>query len=166
MKTLLLLRHAKSTWAESAQTDHQRPLDDLGRQAAPLMGRLLCDEQLVPDLVVTSSALRAVSTVKLVTSACGYEGPVREEDGLYLAASTEWLSLLADLPDDADRVLAVGHNPGVEELLVRLTGVRERMPTAALARVELPVASWAELPDGTRGELVRVWRPTEPDSDG
>ncbi|MHC5114601.1 MAG: SixA phosphatase family protein [Planctomycetota bacterium] len=161
MKTLLILRHAKSSWKDPHLADHDRPLNKRGRRDAPRMGRLLEEEGLVPNVVLCSTAARARATIELALDACAYGGEVVYDDTLYHAEPEEVLAALANVPDHAERVLVVGHNPGHEALLVELTGVFEVMPTAALAQIELPIERWTDLDDAVRARLVRVWRPKE-----
>ncbi len=159
MKQLLILRHAKSSWQDSNLDDHDRPLNRRGQRDAPRMGRLLSDEGMVPDRIVSSTALRARTTAEEVAAAGGYRGAVTLSRELYLASPREFLRLLREVDDACTSVLVVGHNPGMEELVLALTGEDETMPTAALARVDLPIDSWNGLRSGVRGRLVGVWRP-------
>ncbi len=93
--------------------------------------------------------------------ACGFARDVATTRQFYLADPGDYLGLLAELPDGIESVLVVGHNPGLEELVERLTGAREVMPTAALARVALDLDGWHELDGKTQGRLVGLWRPKE-----
>ena len=161
MKTLLILRHAKSDWNNSRLSDYERPLNKRGQQDAPRMGQLLRDEDLVPDLIITSSAERARTTAELVAEACGYEADIIYTRRFYHAAPDAYLEALRGLGKGQERIMVVGHNPGMEYLVELLTDVRERMPTAALAQVALPIEQWAELDEETMGELVNLWRPKE-----
>lgn len=161
MKTLLILRHAKSDWNNSRLSDYDRPLNGRGKQDAPRMGRLLRDEALVPDLIITSSAKRALSTAEAVATASGYEHEIKYTRRLYHAAPEQYIEILQEAGGDYERVMVVGHNPGIEYLVDLLTDVDERMPTAALAQVELPIAQWTDLDDEVVGKLVNVWRPKE-----
>lgn len=159
MRTLLLLRHAKSSWKHPALADHDRPLNKRGREAAPRLGALLMARDLVPDLLLCSTALRAQATAGLVAAACGYTGEIRPASQLYLAGPEVYLNVLRGVADQHSRVLVVGHNPGLEALVEALTGQSVILPTAALAQVALPLHSWRELEAGLAGELVSVWRP-------
>ncbi len=161
MKSLLILRHAKSSWKVLDLADHDRPLNERGKRDAPRMGHLLRDENLVPSLVLSSTAKRARKTAAKVAQACGYEGHIQLDDRLYHADCQAWLEVLREVPEENDRVLGVGHNPDLEELLELLTGCSEAMPTAALAHVALPIASWQQLPDEPEGKLVHLWRPRD-----
>ena len=159
MKTLLIMRHAKSSWDQARLTDHERPLNTRGQRAAPRMGILLRDEQLVPDQIISSTACRARQTVEALISTSGYCGPIQWEDDLYLAAPGIYRTFLQQLGTDAQRVMVVGHNPGVEDLILELTGRHESMPTAALAHVTLPIDNWEELDFLKNAELAGHWRP-------
>lgn len=161
MKRLFLLRHAKSSWKDPALTDHDRPLNKRGRRDAPRMGKLLSDEDLVPDLILSSTALRARTTAELAAEACGYSGPLELSEDLYHADVPTFLAVLQDLFYDDTSVLIVSHNPGISEFLYALTGQSEEMPTASLALVELDIESWWQLDSTTKGKLIRVWRPRE-----
>ena len=161
MKTLLLLRHAKSSWNDPALDDHDRPLNKRGRKAAPRMGQLLRDEGLVPDAVVSSSALRAQTTARAVAEAAGYPGAIERRHDLYLAAPRAYLDVITQLPDDAERAMIVGHNPGLEDLLEALSGRSEPLQTAALAVLELPIQHWTQLQLDGHARCLRVWRPKE-----
>jgi len=163
MKSLLILRHAKSSWKFANLTDHERPLNKRGRQDAPRMGRLIRREGLLPDMILTSTAVRAITTATLVAAACGYGREPRSVPSFYLADSRDYLETLLRLDDDCQRVLIVGHNPGIEQLVQITGGADETMPTAALAHVRLPIERWVELSAHLPGQLVEVWRPKEID---
>ena len=159
MKTLLILRHAKSSWDNAYLADHDRPLNARGKADAPRMGQMLAQEDLIPDLIFTSSAKRALATAEAVALACGYEQDLDIRRSLYHGDPWDYLEALRSVPETVQRVMVVGHNPGIEELVEALTGVAEHMPTAALAQVELPAAQWRDLDEDILGKLVRVWLP-------
>jgi phosphohistidine phosphatase len=161
MKTLLVLRHAKSSWNDSALGDHERPLNERGRRDGPRMGRLLREYGLIPDIVISSDAVRAQRTAEAVAEAARYVGEILLDERLYLASPADILSLLRTVREDADRIMVVGHNPGLEGLVEQLTGEREDMPTATLAQIVLPIDRWGDLQPSTRGTLVGLWRPGE-----
>lgn len=147
MKTLLILRHAKSDRSDTALHDHDRPLASRGEADAPLIGAALTALDATPDCIVTSTAVRARETARLIAAAMAYDGPVIERDAVYGASVAALLDALRECgPDDA-AVLLVGHNPGLEELAALLTGGAAaqpivRLPTAALARIALDIDDW------------------------
>jgi phosphohistidine phosphatase len=162
VKTLLILRHAKSSWGDASLLDRERPLNERGRRDAPRMGDLLRAEQLVPDVILTSDAVRAHTTAMAVAEAAGYVGDIVVHPGLYLASPEDILSTLQAVPDtNARTVMIVGHNPGLEELVAQLTDERHDLPTAALVHLALPIEAWSELDASTRATVVDLWRPSE-----
>ena len=161
MKYLLILRHAKSSWKEPYTSDHDRKLNKRGRRDAPRMGELLAREELVPDFIISSSAVRANKTAEAVADSSGFEGELIVSSALYHAWTDSFLEELRTVDDKYDRVMVVGHNPGMEELLEDLTGAYERMVTAAVAYVALPVETWSQLDEDVEGELLYIWRPKD-----
>ncbi len=140
-------------------TDHNRPLNDRGKHDAPRIGQLICDQGLHPDLVLSSSAKRARATAKRVVEAGGLSCAPQLLDELYLAAADTYVAVLRQQPAAYERILVVGHNPGLEELVVMLTGTSLTLPTGALVQVEFDIDSWSDTPDNGRGKLVAHWEP-------
>jgi phosphohistidine phosphatase len=161
MKTLLVLRHAKSSWNGPARHDHERPLNTRGRRDGPRMGALVRECGLLPDIVISSDAVRARLTAEAVTKAARYAGEILLDPRLYVAGPADILSLLRTVRENAETVMIVGHNPGLEELVEQLTGERQDMPTAALAQIVLPIDRWRDLTLSTRGTLMGHWRPKD-----
>ncbi len=161
MKTLMILRHAKSSWKEAGQADYDRPLNKRGKRTAPAMGKMLADNDLLPDLIVSSSAVRAKETVHLLVAGSLYEGQVVFEDDLYLAPGEMYIEAAANLDDAINCVMMVGHNPGLEHLVGHLSGGSHMMPTAALAHFELPIERWIEFDSIVRGDLKDLYIPRE-----
>lgn len=161
MKTLLILRHAKSSWADPGLADHDRPLNERGKRDAPRMGKLIADQGLQPDIVLSSDAKRARSTSKRVIEAGKFNCPTQLLEELYLAPPDTYIETLRLLDDSCERVLVVGHNPGLEQLSALLTGGYDTLPTAALVHIEFDVDSWSELGDPPAGRLLGIWRPKE-----
>jgi phosphohistidine phosphatase len=159
------MRHAKSSWRDGEQDDHERPLNGRGRRAAPFMGDLLAKQGLRPDFIITSTALRALETAKSVALAAGYGGSLEVTRSLYLAEPSVYRQSLLDVPEGRERVLLVGHNPGISEFLFALTGVERDMPTASIAQVALGLSEFSAVTAETRGELVQFWRPREEQKD-
>ncbi|HEX2979263.1 MAG TPA: histidine phosphatase family protein [Anaerolineaceae bacterium] len=163
MKTVLIMRHAKSSWDNPKLTDPERPLHKRGRKDAPKMGALLRKKALIPQLVISSSALRARQTAELAMEKMDYVGEAQFLDLLYMAEADAYLEKLRSLPDGVERVLVIGHNPGLESLMQILSGKIEALPTASIANISLPIDHWGELNGETRGELIKLWRPKELD---
>ena len=161
MKILLLMRHAKSSWDRASLADYDRPLNQRGKRDAPRMGQLVDQQDLVPDLIISSTAKRARKTAQKVAQACGYANAIEMAEELYHAAPEAWITTLHGVADHHTIVLGIGHNPGLEELVHRLTDRVETFPTAALAHVSLPIESWDHLTLQPTGTLVNLWRPRE-----
>ena len=159
MKTLLIMRHAKSSWADPAVQDRDRPLNARGKRDAPRMGRLLGRIDSLPDLIITSDAKRARGTAKRVAKAVGYEGRIVRDTSLYAAGPASFLAALREVDDRYDTVLVVGHNPGIEALVHVSTGDSVLMPTGAIVRVVLDAAHWRDVDDSTPGKLRDHWLP-------
>ena len=161
MKTLLILRHAKSSWSNQNLSDFERPLNERGRHDAPRMGRWIKHQNLTPELIISSAAERALTTAELVALASGYDDELKVTRQFYLASPGAYIGALRRLPDGYTRVMVVGHNPGMEDLVEALTGQSTGMPTAAVACIELPITSWAALTDDESGTLFHYWVPRE-----
>lgn len=155
MKSLTLLRHAKSERDSPDGTDFARPLNDRGRTDARRMGREMRKLGLKFDLVLASPAQRVVETVERV----GELSPEFDRR-IYDASTGDLLNIVREAGDDVDRLMLVGHNPGFERLAARLTEGIDEMPTAALVEIELPVDHWRDVGEGN-GRLVRFIRPKE-----
>ena len=173
-KTLLLLRHAKSSWSEPSLSDFERPLNKRGQKAAPCMGAYLRKQALMPELVLCSSARRAAETWELaepaLTNSETASVPAKHLRSLYLAPPSRILTALRRLPDEIDRLLVIGHNPGMEHLALRLAGpgsksqarsrLEAKFPTAALAEIHFDAQAWKQLEPGG-GRLVRFVTPRD-----
>ena len=160
MKTLMLMRHAKSSWADPGMADFDRPLNARGLEAAPLMGTYLKEHDWVPDRVISSSANRAQQTTKLVLESLGSLNTEYREN-LYLASASAILNAIREQPPEVDRLLMVGHNPGLEHLVSELLCRFIAFPTAAVAIFQADIASWSKANDFDRWELVEMKVPKE-----
>jgi phosphohistidine phosphatase len=166
---LLLLRHAKSSWADPALADHDRPLAPRGTRAAERIAGHLRSEGIRPALLLCSSARRARDTLEALRPALGESPDVRIDEGLYGADATEILERLRTVDPDVASVLVVGHNPGLHDLAVGLAGdgdesalaqLRTKFPTGAMATLDLGASSWAQLAPG-QAYLARVVLPRQ-----
>ncbi len=155
MRTLYLLRHAKSSWDHPGLDDFDRPLNDRGLHNAPFMAGLFKARNEALDLIITSPAARALATAQAVRDAWeGSPPPFLQDRSIYLASVGQMLGVLGRLPDNAEHVLLVGHNPGISELCEALcdAGLGD-LPTAAMVRIDLHIDQWQEIASGT-GSLV------------
>lgn len=168
MKLLGLLRHAKSDWDDVSLRDFDRGLNRRGRRGAALMGRHINGHGIAWDRIVASPAAR----VRLTLEASGLTAPIEWDQRAYLADTDTLLGLLGEYGGDAGAVLLVGHNPGLQELIMALAGpdddnpllqqVAEKYPTAAFVVLELDIAEWADCAPGC-GRLVHLARPRDLD---
>src|SRR5258705_11487626 len=123
MKTLYLLRHAKSSWKDETLPDIERSLKGRGRKASQTVGGFLKEEKIIPDLVLSSSAIRARQTTDIVIDAAKLSTDVRFDERIYEADTRRLLEVLNQVEKSKKTVLLVGHNPGLEDFLKMLTGV-------------------------------------------
>lgn len=169
MKTLTLLRHAKSDWTDAVQRDFDRPLNARGRRAARAMGAYMAAQGLTFDQVLASPARRVMDTLEDVER--GYVKPLtpRYNEDVYLASSATLLELIRGTGDEIERLLLVGHNPGLENLALELAAdadgpmrhaVEIKYPTATLAEIALDTDSWKDVKAGI---LLRFVRPRDLD---
>jgi phosphohistidine phosphatase len=158
MKTVILLRHAKSDWGDASLKDFDRPLAARGERDAPRMGKALRKRGLIPDLIISSPAARAKATIEAAARAAKLDQKIEFDEAVYGASSAELVKLIRGLRDAISCVLLVGHNPGFEDLVGRLSGEPERMPTAALACIEFQVDHWENINDG-EGKLAWLITP-------
>ncbi len=174
MLTLMLLRHAKSSWSDAQTADLDRPLSPRGRHAAQAMGRFIVSENLAPDLVLCSPARRARETWKYVAAELKSAPKVIIEETIYdFGNGSRLLDALRKRAGTAKRVMIVGHNPSMERVAVRLatTGdeklrgrLARKYPTAALAVIGFEASAWDQLPE-SGGSLERFVRPKDIQAD-
>jgi phosphohistidine phosphatase len=169
VKSLLLLRHAKSSWDNPAAADFDRPLASRGKKSATVMGQYLIGAVGAPEVVLCSTAARARETWRRIAALAAAPIEARFLEELYMAAPERLLAILGRLPDEVDCVLVIGHNPGLEQLarllcqdgdaesLARMT---EKFPTAALAEIRLDIPRWWDIAPG-RGRLRRFVIPKD-----
>jgi phosphohistidine phosphatase len=158
MKTLYVLRHAKSSWDNAKLADFDRPLNNRGETAAPFMGQLMATNGFIPDVIVSSPAVRARETARLAKEAAHISADIVHDERIYEASPRTLQSVVSSINDRFDSAMLVGHNPGMEGIIRLLTGKSEEMPTAALAVVDLDIQKWNEVDSGL-GSLRRIVRP-------
>ncbi|MER6439573.1 MULTISPECIES: histidine phosphatase family protein [unclassified Streptomyces] len=156
LRRLVVLRHAKSAWPMGVG-DHDRPLAPRGRRDAPAAGRALADADCLPDLALCSTAVRARQTWELTAQQWGTPPPARFDRRLYGADAPELLAAVHEVPDQMMTLLLIGHNPGLQELVLDLAGdglddalddVRTKFPTSAVAVLAWHGGSWDDLTPG------------------
>lgn len=164
MKTVYLMRHAKSDHGAGYLRDHDRPLNRRGRNAAPLVGDHMAAHGMTPDHILCSDAARTRETLALLAPRLAAAAPVDTRSDLYLAGARTLLKAIQRLPDGLNAVLMIGHNPGLESLALTLTDPRtsdqaararleHQVPTGALAAIEFDTGHWQEVGPG-RGRLI------------
>jgi len=161
MKTIFLMRHAKSSWKNDSLPDHQRPLNERGKRDAPRMGKFLKNHGKKLDVILCSTATRTISTIKRFLQEFDFDGEVFYLDDLYGSDIERYVAVLNQLNDEVDTVMIVGHNPELDQFLEIVCDENEHMPTASVAEIILPIEGWTELNEITPGELLNLWRPRE-----
>lgn len=177
MLRLFLLRHAKSSWDNPRQSDFDRPLNERGRRAVPLVGRYMARENLFPDRILCSSAQRTRETLAGLLGYLKTQGDVSITDRLYHEAEDSYLPLIRSMAGTARTLLVIGHNPATQDTALEIVGqgdqslraaIDEKYPTAALSVITIDIDDWLMMNPGS-GTLERFVRPRDledSDSDG
>ena len=153
MHSLILFRHGKSDWDAQYASDHERPLAHRGKEAAICMGRMLSQAGQVPQLAISSSALRARATLQLAVRAGRWHCPIRTEGELYDASPERVLDWIRGLDENPESLLLTGHEPTWSELAGRLIGESfVRVPTACMLKIDFQIDNWRQIAFG-RGQL-------------
>jgi len=160
MKSLFLLRHAKSSWSDPDLADFDRPLNPRGLDAAPFMGSVMAEKGYNPSIILSSPAERARHTAHLTKGSGGLDAEILYDDRIYEASPHALRQVISELSDVHDSALIVGHNPGMEGLIRYLSSEIEAMPTAALAIIELDLDSWRAVTDSC-GRVKAIYRPKD-----
>jgi len=148
MRTLYLLRHAKSSWKDASLPDFDRPLNSRGKDAAARVGQYLLGNKIQVSLVICSPAVRTRETIEIVLKTAKLEATVRYDDRIYEADVGRLVAVIKNIDDEETDVLLVGHNPGMQDLLSALTGEQREMKTAALAKIAFETSSWQGIKAG------------------
>ncbi|MBV1687989.1 histidine phosphatase family protein [Novosphingobium sp. G106] len=174
MKTLGIWRHAKSDWNDRSARDFDRPLNARGLKGAAIMGKHIAGQPIYWERIVASPAVRVAQTIELGSQAARINPQVRWDRRIYLASSATLIDLLREQDGDPTTILMVGHNPGLEDLIFDLVPddgssplrdiVEEKFPTAAFAKLEIDIASWADLEEAS-ARLVLLTRPRDLDAE-
>jgi phosphohistidine phosphatase len=173
MKTLSLLRHAKSSWDDPVERDFDRPLNGRGHRAARRMGEWLKDNGSHFDAVIASPALRIRQTIEGVETGLDAKLKPAFDKRIYMASAASLFELIQETPDEVGHLLLIGHNPGLEDLLLLATEgdpsalraeAELKYPTATFATIDLPVDSWASAEERIAGRLKAFTRPRDLDA--
>ena len=157
------MRHAKSSWDDSDIPDHERPLKKRGKKDAERMGKLLKAKELEPDLILSSTALRAKQTAEIVADICKCKKEIIFLDSLYMAEPSDILRAIEKNAKDKKTIMVIGHNPGLEAFLQIANGKVETLPTASIAYLTAPINDWGKLQKGENVKLKKLWRPKDLD---
>ncbi len=160
MKTLFILRHAKSAWDNPHLSDFERPLNSRGLDAARIIGRLIYERNLHPQIIVSSPAKRAKQTAVLVKEIAEISHSITFDERVYEASPLTLFNLINEFDDKYESVMLVGHNPGLESLVRILSREDHVLPTAALVKINLGVARWSNL-ETNCGAIEFIIRPKE-----
>lgn len=158
MKTVYLIRHAKSSWENAGLSDFDRPLNDRGKLDAPRMGKRLKERHVTPDLLVSSPAKRTLSTAKRIAEALGYDKQkIKTDRALYHADEEEILNVIRSMNEKNDAILIFGHNPGLTNFVNNINHNKkhyiDNIPTCGVAAIAFDVISWKQIDFG-KGELI------------
>jgi len=146
MKTLFLVRHAKSSWDDTALPDRERPLADRGKRDVDKMGKRLAKRDVKPDLIMSSPAVRALATAESIASRLGCKRKdIVVNDRLYAVEAEDLLDVIRGLGDKLEHVMLVGHNPALIELANDLSSEITQLPTCAIAEFTFDAKSWSDI---------------------
>ena len=159
MKTILFMRHTKSSWKDRHLDDFERPLKKSGKKDAQVMAQILVDKELVPQKLFSSSAKRACQTAEIIKEGTKSNISIEYLDQLYMAEVPVYENLLRDMPDELGRVMIIGHNPVIESIVQVFCNQIESLPAGAIAIVNAPIKSWKELITDTNCNLVDLYKP-------
>lgn len=158
MKSLIVLRHGKAE-NPGGVADFDRSLAGRGTRDAVRVGEVLVERDLMPDLIVTSTANRAASTAQLMAEGCNYSGEIVPAADLYLPTQTDILSTIRDIPEQHSRVVIVGHNPGFGVFSMKFGNDVDQFPTCAWAHISFDVEYWGEITETSKSEGLDFWYP-------
>ncbi|NQV26059.1 MAG: histidine phosphatase family protein [Rhodopirellula sp.] len=158
MKSLIVLRHGKADQPGSV-VDFNRSLTERGRREAVRTGEVLAERDLIPDLIVTSTANRAHATAQFVAEGCEYSGELVLSDDLYLPTQAAIMETVREIPEQHTRVLIVGHNPGFAMFASKFGGDVDHFPTCAWAHIGFDVEYWGQISPSSQSEGLDFWYP-------
>lgn len=145
MKKLFLVRHAKSSWKDMSLSDRERPLNKRGKRDAPEMGRRLSQAGIHIDAILSSTAVRAISTADILAEQLLFEQEIDQRDDLYHAGADELLNAIRQFNDDLNAVMLVAHNPGLTDLVNKLAGPIDNVPTCGVVTLDYDINNWKDV---------------------
>jgi phosphohistidine phosphatase len=160
MKTIYIIRHAKSSWDNPSLSDFDRPLNPRGLKTAPMMGTYLSQKGINPDIILSSPALRAAETAHLLKNAASWQAEISFDERIYEASPQTLHHIVKELDGKIPSVLIIGHNPGIESFIRLLTNRVEAMPTCSFAHIVCRENLWSDVRPGDC-DLVEIIRPKE-----
>ncbi|MDB5013938.1 MAG: Phosphohistidine phosphatase [Daejeonella sp.] len=154
-KKLLIVRHAKSDWESGIKRDFDRPLNNRGEKNAPEMAQRLISKNIIPEKIVSSPALRAITTAGFFAEAFGYsKSDILQEPKIYEASASRLLKIINELPNEYNFIALFGHNPGLTELVINLSNADiYNLPTCGMVLLDFPYEDWSMISNGS-GEKV------------
>ena len=155
MKTLYLVRHAKSSWKHPELNDFERPLNKRGRKDAPAMGQFLRRKEITPDIIISSPAVRALLTTEIISESLSYPlNLIVYSDDIYEGSLSSLFKILSGIKNKFNRTIMVGHNPGMTDLANALTNTRiDNIPTCGVFCAKLDISSWEEISENC-GKMI------------
>jgi len=159
MKQLLLIRHAKSSWANPGQADFDRPLNERGHKDAPMMAKRILEREITINAVISSTAVRALTTANYFADANGISSAnIIQHDFLYHAPPERIAKAIVQIPDEINTAAIVGHNPGITDFVNQLTATQiDDMPTCAVFAVTIHTTSWKNWATAKKEVLFVIW---------
>jgi phosphohistidine phosphatase len=155
LKTLYLLRHAKSSWEDGNLSDFDRPLNERGLREAPIMGEILKNKIEQPELIISSSAKRAITTAEIIANSFNYDiNKIIKEEKIYHSVVSDLMRIIYETPNTVERLMLFGHNPTFTQVVNYLSDKYiDNLPTCGFVQINFALESWKELESNT-GKLI------------
>lgn len=155
MKQIFLVRHGKSSWKDMKLDDFDRPLNGRGKKDVPFMAKLLAEDNILPDLIISSPAKRTLSTAKIISAAVGYSADkIKQDERIYEADVRDILTVINEVPEDIKILMLIGHNPSLTSISNYISDKRiDNIPTSGIVNIELNVKKWKDV-DFDNGKVL------------
>jgi len=156
LKTLYLLRHSKSSWSSASLNDFDRPLNDRGKKDAPFMGEVLLKKNILPEIIISSPALRAISTAKIIAEKLNYPFKnIKKEERIYEASASDIMDVIYRIDKKIESIIIVGHNPGMTDLINKISNKRlDNLPTSGMVCLKNKTEYWNQLKYNWKFEFI------------